>query len=213
VYTYQELLNKLNLTFPSHYFLLILRTLNPKCSYTDFKNEYSQFKNTLLEYFSLCVSFWSNITLLKNKWNLFVCPAHLLVSKGFRIGPQNKSRTMWGMSRGCRDTRPIIRLGWCRDRTFWIVEIVAPYPGAAPLEADIEPDPKRAASPHTANIPQPTFAFRRDKQTQDTHTSASQDLQESEAEMAAGQRVASRGWTWTQSRTVPAVAAGLARKA
>jgi len=46
----KRLLNKLYLTFLFSPFCL--RTLIPKCTYTVFKNECSQFKNNLLEYFS-----------------------------------------------------------------------------------------------------------------------------------------------------------------
>jgi len=56
-----------NLTFFSHYFVLILRSLTPKCTYTVFKNECSQFKNNVLEYFSLC-----RIIIFKKCWGIQV---------------------------------------------------------------------------------------------------------------------------------------------
>jgi len=49
-----KLLNKLSLTFLFPLFVLVLRTIIPKCTYTVFKNECSQFKNNVLEYLSLC---------------------------------------------------------------------------------------------------------------------------------------------------------------
>lgn len=95
----------------------------------------------------------TNITLLKNKWNLFVCPAHLLVSKGFRIGAAKQKPNYARNASPHKAYHPAKLAG--HGRTFgrapdsWNCcslsrRMAAGCPEAAPLELDIQPDPKKA---------------------------------------------------------------------